>query len=163
MAGSALRRLMAEYKQMSQVKLQAGPADLNKIEVPSVGERPGDSDGHNTDIIIGVLIFHHSTLLKCMTPFRTEPSWWDCSGPGHWGEFLWMGGGNHGTWGQLWNSQNNQQNQSKSEHCHVMLLSERPPHSSLTFNDQGTYFEDGVFIAQLTFPQDYPLNPPKMK
>ena len=31
------------------------------------------------------------------------------------------------------------------------------------FNDQGTYFEDGVFIAQLTFPQDYPLNPPKMK
>ena len=30
-------------------------------------------------------------------------------------------------------------------------------------NDQGTYFEDGVFIAQLSFPQDYPLNPPKMK
>ena len=29
--------------------------------------------------------------------------------------------------------------------------------------DQGTYFEDGVFIAQLSFPQDYPLNPPKMK
>ena len=28
---------------------------------------------------------------------------------------------------------------------------------------QGTYFEDGVFIAQLSFPQDYPLNPPKMK
>ena len=28
---------------------------------------------------------------------------------------------------------------------------------------QGTYFEDGVFTAQLTFPQDYPLNPPKMK
>ena len=55
---------MAEYKQMSQVKLQAGPADLNKIEVLSVGERPGDSDGHNTDIIIGGLIFHHSTLFK---------------------------------------------------------------------------------------------------
>jgi len=28
---------------------------------------------------------------------------------------------------------------------------------------EGTYFEDGVFIAQLSFPQDYPLNPPKMK
>ena len=58
---------MAEYKQMSQVnplKLQAGPADLNKIEVPSVGERPGDSDGHNTDIVIGGLIFHYSTLFK---------------------------------------------------------------------------------------------------
>ena len=27
----------------------------------------------------------------------------------------------------------------------------------------GTYFEDGVFIACLSFPQDYPLNPPKMK
>ena len=74
-----------------------------------------------------------------------------------------MGGGYHGAWGQLRNSQNNQQNQSKSELRHAMLLSEKPPHSSLTFNDQGTYFEDGVFIAQLTFPQDYPLNPPKMK
>ena len=67
---------MAEYKQMSQVnplKLQAGPADLNKIKVPSVGERPGDSDRHNTDIIIGVLIFHHSTLFKMHDPilFRT--------------------------------------------------------------------------------------------
>ena len=166
MAGSALRRLMAEYKQMSQVnplKLQAGPADLNKIEVPTVGERPGDLDGHNTDIIIGVLIFHHSKLFKCMTPFCLEPSWRDCSGPGHWGEFLWMGGGNHGTWGRLRKMQNNQQNQSKSELRHAMLLSEKPPHSSLTLNDQGTYFEDGVFIAQLTFPQDYPLNPPKMK
>ena len=28
---------------------------------------------------------------------------------------------------------------------------------------EGTYFEDGVFIATLSFPQDYPLNPPKMK
>ncbi|TRY72017.1 hypothetical protein TCAL_09606 [Tigriopus californicus] len=28
---------------------------------------------------------------------------------------------------------------------------------------QDTVFEDGVFIARLTFPQDYPLNPPKMK
>ena len=28
---------------------------------------------------------------------------------------------------------------------------------------EGTFFEDGVFIAQLSFPQDYPLNPPKMK
>ena len=28
---------------------------------------------------------------------------------------------------------------------------------------QNTVFEDGVFIARLTFPQDYPLNPPKMK
>jgi ubiquitin-conjugating enzyme E2 G2 len=24
-------------------------------------------------------------------------------------------------------------------------------------------FQDGVFIAKLSFPQDYPLNPPKMK
>merc|ERR1712029_999561 len=28
---------------------------------------------------------------------------------------------------------------------------------------EGTYFEDGVFIATLSFPQGYPLNPPKMK
>ena len=28
---------------------------------------------------------------------------------------------------------------------------------------EGTYFEDGVFIATLSFPQDYPLNPPKMR
>ena len=28
---------------------------------------------------------------------------------------------------------------------------------------EGTYFEDYVFIAKLEFPQDYPLNPPKMK
>ena len=28
---------------------------------------------------------------------------------------------------------------------------------------EGTFFEDGVFIATLSFPQDYPLNPPKMK
>ena len=69
---------MAEYKQMSQVnplKLQAGPADLNKIEVPSVGERPGDSDGHNTDIIIGGLLYSIiQHFLKCMTPFCLEPS-----------------------------------------------------------------------------------------
>ena len=26
-----------------------------------------------------------------------------------------------------------------------------------------TVFEDGVFIAKLSFPQDYPLNPPKMR
>ena len=24
-------------------------------------------------------------------------------------------------------------------------------------------FEDGVFVAELLFPQDYPLSPPKMK
>jgi len=28
---------------------------------------------------------------------------------------------------------------------------------------EGTPFQDGVFVAKLTFPQDYPLNPPKMK
>lgn len=28
---------------------------------------------------------------------------------------------------------------------------------------EGTVFEDGVFIARLVFPQDYPLNPPTMK
>ena len=28
---------------------------------------------------------------------------------------------------------------------------------------QDTVFEDGVFIAKLSFPQDYPLNPPKMR
>jgi len=28
---------------------------------------------------------------------------------------------------------------------------------------QDSFFEDGVFIARLTFPQDYPLNPPKMR
>ena len=28
---------------------------------------------------------------------------------------------------------------------------------------EGTYFEDGVFIATLSFPQDSPLNPPKMR
>ena len=28
---------------------------------------------------------------------------------------------------------------------------------------EGTYFEDGVFIVKLEFPQDYPLNSPKMK
>ena len=26
-----------------------------------------------------------------------------------------------------------------------------------------TVFEDGVFIAKLSFPQDYPLNPPSMR
>ena len=28
---------------------------------------------------------------------------------------------------------------------------------------EGTYFEDGVFIATLSFPQESPLNPPKMR
>ena len=28
---------------------------------------------------------------------------------------------------------------------------------------EGSPFEDGVFIARLTFPQDYPLNPPTMQ
>ena len=28
---------------------------------------------------------------------------------------------------------------------------------------EGTPFEDGVFLAKLHFPQDYPLNPPGMK
>jgi len=28
---------------------------------------------------------------------------------------------------------------------------------------EGTVFEDGVFLSRLTFPQDYPLNPPTMK
>jgi len=28
---------------------------------------------------------------------------------------------------------------------------------------EGTVFEDGVFLARLAFPQDYPLNPPAMK
>ena len=34
---------------------------------------------------------------------------------------------------------------------------------SFVSGPQDTVFEDGVFIARLTFPQDYPLNPPKMK
>lgn len=28
---------------------------------------------------------------------------------------------------------------------------------------EGSPFEDGVFIARLVFPQDYPLNPPSMR
>ena len=28
---------------------------------------------------------------------------------------------------------------------------------------EGTVFEDGVFVARLVFPQDYPLNPPTMR
>jgi ubiquitin-conjugating enzyme E2 G2 len=28
---------------------------------------------------------------------------------------------------------------------------------------EGTSFEDGVFVAQLVFPTDYPMSPPKMK
>lgn len=28
---------------------------------------------------------------------------------------------------------------------------------------EGTPFEDGVFVAELKFPHDYPLSPPKMK
>lgn len=28
---------------------------------------------------------------------------------------------------------------------------------------EGTPFEDGVFVAELNFPHDYPLSPPKMK
>ena len=28
---------------------------------------------------------------------------------------------------------------------------------------EGTVFEDGVFVARLMFPQDYPLNPPTMR
>merc|ERR1712111_32666 len=28
---------------------------------------------------------------------------------------------------------------------------------------EGTLFEDGVFLAKLIFPQDYPLNPPTMR
>ena len=28
---------------------------------------------------------------------------------------------------------------------------------------EGTVFEDGVFVARLIFPQDYPLNPPTMR
>ena len=28
---------------------------------------------------------------------------------------------------------------------------------------EGTVFEDGVFVARLVFPQDYPLNPPSMR
>ena len=28
---------------------------------------------------------------------------------------------------------------------------------------EGTPFEGGVFTARLSFPMDYPLNPPKMK
>lgn len=28
---------------------------------------------------------------------------------------------------------------------------------------QGTCYEDGIFPARLSFPADYPLNPPKMK
>lgn len=28
---------------------------------------------------------------------------------------------------------------------------------------ENTPFQDGVFIAKLSFPQDYPLNPPKMR
>ena len=28
---------------------------------------------------------------------------------------------------------------------------------------ENTIFEDGVFVAQIQFPKDYPLSPPKMK
>ena len=28
---------------------------------------------------------------------------------------------------------------------------------------EGTPFEDGLFVAKLVFPQDYPLNPPTMR
>ena len=28
---------------------------------------------------------------------------------------------------------------------------------------EGTPFEDGLFVARLVFPQDYPLNPPTMR
>ena len=28
---------------------------------------------------------------------------------------------------------------------------------------EGTPFEDGLFVAKLVFPQDYPLNPPSMR
>ena len=27
---------------------------------------------------------------------------------------------------------------------------------------EGTFFEGGIFPTKLTFPSDYPLNPPKM-
>ena len=35
--------------------------------------------------------------------------------------------------------------------------------SLLYSGPEGTCFEGGVFEAQLVFPPDYPLNPPKMK
>ena len=35
--------------------------------------------------------------------------------------------------------------------------------SPLCSGPEGTSFEDGVFVAELIFPTDYPLSPPKMK
>ncbi|XP_065887500.1 ubiquitin-conjugating enzyme E2 G2-like [Dysidea avara] len=34
---------------------------------------------------------------------------------------------------------------------------------ALITGPEGTPFEDGVFVAELKFPHDYPLSPPKMK
>ena len=39
--------------------------------------------------------------------------------------------------------------------CSFAVLAGRGP--------DGTPFEDGVFVAQLLFPTDYPMSPPKMK
>jgi len=62
--------------------------------------------------------------------------------------------------------------------CELKNLSENPPDGVITgplseenyfeweaavVGPEGTPFEDGVFIARLSFPQDYPLNPPKMR
>ena len=38
------------------------------------------------------------------------------------------------------------------------ILSCQPP-----TGPEGTCWEDGVFVAKLSFPHDYPLSPPKMK
>jgi ubiquitin-conjugating enzyme E2 G2 len=35
--------------------------------------------------------------------------------------------------------------------------------SALSLSNQDTIYEDGIFIATLTFPKDYPLSPPIMK
>ena len=34
---------------------------------------------------------------------------------------------------------------------------------ALIMGPEGTPFEGGIFPAELKFPKDYPLNPPKMK
>lgn len=34
---------------------------------------------------------------------------------------------------------------------------------ALITGPEGTPFEDGIFVANLSFPNDYPLGPPSMK
>lgn len=35
--------------------------------------------------------------------------------------------------------------------------------SSFFSGPEGTPFEDGIFVANLSFPSDYPLSPPTMR